>query len=160
MQINKKIMIALSVLTILGCSSKINNEKTPIQNKTIDSKNIITTDKIEEEIKKNNIVYFEFDKYNINTEDMKILDKHINYIKNNKKNINNIVIEGHTDEKGTSEYNISLGEKRAKSIKIYLQSKGIDKKIISTISYGEEKPAELGHDEISYSKNRRALIKY
>lgn len=156
MQINKKIIVMLSVLSVLGCSSK----KNPLENKIVQNKDVIVSNINKEDIKKNNVVYFEFDKYKIKLEDIKILDKHIEYIKKNKKNINKITIEGHTDEQGTSEYNISLGEKRAKSVKTYLQSKGIDQNMIHIISYGKEKPIETGKNELSYSKNRRALIKY
>lgn len=156
MKINKKIIVMLSIFSILGCSSK----KHPIENKIENYKNTSVLNTKKENIQKNNIVYFEFDKSKIKQEDIKILEQHVEFIKNNKNNIKRIIIEGHTDEQGTSEYNISLGERRAKSVKTYLQSKGIDGNIISTISYGKEKPIKLGKDELSYSKNRRALIKY
>jgi peptidoglycan-associated lipoprotein len=67
-----------------------------------------------------------------------------------------VQIEGHTDERGSVEYNLSLGERRAKSVKSYLQGLGVDSKRMTILSYGEEKPAYQGHDEGAWSKNRRA----
>jgi peptidoglycan-associated lipoprotein len=67
-----------------------------------------------------------------------------------------IVIEGHCDERGTAEYNIALGERRAKSVKRYLINLGVDSSQLSTISYGEERPADPGHNEAAWAKNRRA----
>ena len=74
------------------------------------------------------------------------------------KNAQNAVvqIEGHCDERGSIEYNLALGERRAQSVKNYLVQLGIDAARLSTISYGEEKPATDGHDETAWSKNRRA----
>jgi peptidoglycan-associated lipoprotein len=67
-----------------------------------------------------------------------------------------IVIEGHCDERGTNEYNLGLGERRASSVKSYLVSLGISASRIKTISYGEEKPFGMGHDEAAWKQNRRA----
>ena len=74
-----------------------------------------------------------------------------------KKTQNTVVqIEGHCDERGSIEYNLALGERRAQSVKNYLVQLGIDAARLSTISYGEEKPAAEGHDEAAWTKNRRA----
>ena len=70
-----------------------------------------------------------------------------------------VQIEGHCDERGTNEYNLALGERRARSAFDYLRSLGVKKEQMSTISYGEELPLEAGHDESSYSKNRRAQFR-
>ena len=69
-----------------------------------------------------------------------------------------IVIEGHADERGTREYNIGLGARRANEVRNYLLSKGIEYERMTTISYGKDKPAVEGHDESAWSKNRRAVI--
>ena len=69
-----------------------------------------------------------------------------------------IVIEGHADERGTREYNIGLGARRANEVRNYLLSKGIDYERMTTISYGKDKPAVEGHDESAWSKNRRAVV--
>ena len=96
--------------------------------------------------------------YNINYEFTKALDEHAKFLISHPSF--NIVIEGHADERGTPEYNISLGERRALAVKAYLQGRGVAASQISIMSYGKEKPAVLGHDEASYSKNRRAVIVY
>ena len=71
-----------------------------------------------------------------------------------------VIVEGNTDERGTPEYNIALGQRRADAVKGFLAGKGVDAGKVSTVSYGEEKPAVLGHDEAAYSKNRRAVLAY
>jgi peptidoglycan-associated lipoprotein len=71
----------------------------------------------------------------------------------------NVTIEGHCDERGSDEYNLALGERRAKAVKSYLAALGIAPDRLSTISYGEEMPATVGRDESAWSKNRRAEFK-
>jgi peptidoglycan-associated lipoprotein len=68
----------------------------------------------------------------------------------------NVIIEGHCDERGTAEYNIALGERRAESAKAFLMNLGVSGSRMTTISYGEEKPAAMGHNEQAWAKNRRA----
>lgn len=111
-----------------------------------------------EKLQQINTVYFAFDKYNIQSEFTKALDAHAEFLLTHPSF--NIVIEGHADERGTPEYNIALGERRALAVKSYLQGRGVPANQISVVSYGKEKPAVLGHDETSYSKNRRAVIVY
>ena len=68
-----------------------------------------------------------------------------------------VTIEGHADERGTTEYNLALGERRATAVKSYLVALGVDPARVLTISYGEERPADPGHDEEAYAQNRRAV---
>jgi peptidoglycan-associated lipoprotein len=98
-------------------------------------------------------IHFDFDKYNIRQDDRQILSRNAAYL---SKNINvKIVIEGNCDERGTAEYNMALGERRADEAKKYFVNLGIDGKRITTISYGSEKPLDPGHDEDAWAKNRR-----
>jgi len=97
---------------------------------------------------------FDFDRYNIRPDAMEVLESTASWLKE-KRDIN-ILIEGHCDERGTYEYNLALGEKRANASKEYLISKGIAPARIKTISYGEEKPTCTEQDEDCYQKNRRA----
>jgi peptidoglycan-associated lipoprotein len=99
-------------------------------------------------------IHFDFDEYDIRPGDVEILKENAAVL--NKFSRVKIQIEGHCDERGTNEYNLALGERRANSVKKYLISLGIAKNRISTISYGEEKPLGLGHDEEAWVKNRRA----
>ncbi len=87
-----------------------------------------------------NTIYFDFDESVIKTESVQVLDELIKFMKDNEGL--NVQISGHCDERGTSEYNMALGDRRAKSGKDYFLEKGIDEKRISTISYGEEKPVQ------------------
>ncbi len=99
-------------------------------------------------------IHFNFDKYDIRPEDAVILKENAALLKKfpNVK----VQIEGHCDERGTVEYNLALGERRANRTKDYLVSLGISTARISTISYGKEKPLDPGHNEEAWAKNRRA----
>ncbi len=102
-------------------------------------------------------VYFDFDRADITPAASKALKSNAEYLKAHDKK--QIVIEGNCDERGTNEYNIALGDRRARAAKNFLVNAGVDKKGLSTISYGEEKPAASCHDESCWSKNRRDEFK-
>ena len=99
-------------------------------------------------------INFDFDKYNLKPEAQEILKKGAPaYLKYRDYKL---VVEGHCDERGTAEYNLALGEKRATEAAKYLADLGIDKARIKTISYGKEMPLDKGHDDAAWAKNRRA----
>jgi len=102
------------------------------------------------------MIHFDFDKYDIRPADVEILKDNAAVLK--KFSTVKIQIEGHCDERGTIEYNLALGERRANSTKRYLLSLGLPADRISTISYGEEKPLDPGHHEDAWTKNRRAAF--
>lgn len=102
------------------------------------------------------IIYFDFDKYNLRPDareaadfDAKVLAQYTDW---------KVLIEGHCDERGTAEYNLALGERRANTVKQFFVDYGIDPARISTVSYGEERPADPGHNEAAWAKNRRAVL--
>lgn len=99
-------------------------------------------------------VHFDFDKYDIRPEDAEILKENATLLK--KYTNVKIQIEGHCDERGSIEYNLALGERRANNTKQYLTTLGISPDRISTISYGKERPLDPGHNEEAWAKNRRA----
>ena len=99
-------------------------------------------------------IHFDFDKYDIRPEDASILKENAALLMKYPKV--KIQIEGHCDERGTTEYNLALGQRRANSTKDYLVSHGIPGDRISTISYGKERPLDPGHNEDAWAKNRRA----
>ncbi len=99
-------------------------------------------------------VHFELDQYTLSPEARDILSKNVETLKNNPKIV--VQIEGHADERGTVEYNLALGQKRASSVRTYLIAAGIDSQRIFTISYGKERPLDPEHNEDAWSKNRRA----
>ena len=98
-------------------------------------------------------IHFDFDKYIIHPEDRQVLASHADFLLKNK-NVK-IIIEGNCDERGTAEYNLALGERRAKEAKNYLVNLGVAQKRIKTISYGKERPLDPAHNEEAWAKNRR-----
>ena len=103
-------------------------------------------------------VYFDFDRSDIRNEDKTILKAHAEYLMSNASA--SVVIEGNCDERGTREYNMALGERRAHSVKQFLTLQGVSQSQISTVSFGEERPDVEGHDESAWKFNRRAVIVY
>jgi len=99
-------------------------------------------------------IYFGFDQYALTPEARATLKKHADWLRANRGYA--MRIEGHCDERGTNEYNLALGQRRADATKKYLVGLGVDSKRLSTVSYGEEKPLDPGHDEGAWTKNRRA----
>jgi peptidoglycan-associated lipoprotein len=99
-------------------------------------------------------IRFDFDKFNLKDEARVTLKKHAEWLNKNKDIM--IVVEGHCDERGTAEYNLALGERRANAAAKFLVDMGIDAKRIKTLSYGEELPLDKGHNEEAWAKNRRA----
>ncbi len=100
-------------------------------------------------------VYFDLDKFNIRNDQRAQLEKQAAWLK--RYPAVQVTIEGHADERGTREYNLALGEKRANSAKDFLVANGIPANRVKVISYGKERPVALGHDEASWAQNRRAV---
>lgn len=102
----------------------------------------------------NDDIYFEFDAYVLMDEAKAILDRKVDFLRRYPRV--SVTIEGHCDERGTNDYNLALGERRANAAWQYLVNSGIEPSRLNMISYGEERPIALGHDEASWAKNRRA----
>jgi peptidoglycan-associated lipoprotein len=100
-------------------------------------------------------VFFDFDKSDLRPDAIDQLNRQADFLKAN--GAITVVIEGHADERGTREYNLALGDRRASSAEQYLQSMGVDGGRVETISYGKERPAVLGSNEDAWSQNRRAV---
>ena len=101
-------------------------------------------------------IHFDFDKYEIRPEDAKVLDADATWLKSRPNDL--VLIEGHCDERGTNEYNLALGERRAKATMSYLVGQGVQAGRITLISYGKEHPACTTHDEGCWATNRRAHL--
>jgi len=102
----------------------------------------------------NQDIYYDYDAYTLSAPAKKVLDEKIAFLKQYPKV--KVTVEGHCDERGTTEYNLALGERRANSAYQYILNSGLQTQKLSTISYGKERPIATGHDEASYAKNRRA----
>jgi len=106
----------------------------------------------------NRIIYFDFDSAEISAIDLDVLTAHAGYLGANPGQ--RITLEGHTDERGSREYNIALGERRSVSVQRVLELNGVSAGQITNVSYGEEKPAVDGHSEAAWRLNRRVEIMY
>ncbi len=180
MQLNKVLkglMIALPVMAVTACSSTDeatsatsgteSNQTTSGSESNVDTTVVTPIDAngqlSEQELKEQALretqtIYFAFDNSTIAGDYEEMLAAHAAYL---VKNVDmKVTIEGHADERGTPEYNIALGERRAQAVAKYLQALGVQADQISIVSYGEEKPLLLGQSEDVYAKNRRAVLVY
>nr|WP_269530718.1 peptidoglycan-associated lipoprotein Pal [Algiphilus aromaticivorans] len=110
------------------------------------------------ELERENTVYFEFDSSDLSREGRSTVEKHADFLTRNPDV--RVRLEGHTDERGTREYNIGLGERRAQAVARVLTARGVSSDQFSVVSYGEERPAVSGSNEEAWAKNRRVEIVY
>ena len=152
-----------SALALAACSKKAPEELPPMPEETVTPTPTPTTsgpavgsmEHFTQAVgQANTVVYFDTDQYNIDSEDSTKLQRQAQYF-SQYPNVT-FTIEGHADERGTREYNLALGERRANSAKNYLVSLGIPASRIRTISYGKERPVALGSNESAWAQNRRA----
>lgn len=102
-------------------------------------------------------VFFAYDSHELTDNAQEVLDTQVNWLNARKHKNVNVIVQGYCDERGTREYNLALGERRANSVKDYLVAKGVAADRISVISYGKERPAVLGNNEAAWAQNRRAV---
>ena len=151
-------------LVLAGCSSteEIDTEQTvaPIEEEidsSLDTSGIDTSGIVEEEqVTLETVFYFDFDQSVVKSDERALLTAHAEQLKASPRSIR---LEGHADERGTREYNMALGERRANAIRDFLVLQGVDPSLIETVSYGEEQPAAYGSDEETWSLNRRVELK-
>lgn len=165
---NRNHLIALiAAASIAGCSStpedtNANAGAAPVDTTTNTTTTMeeptTTTTEMADPALQSRVVYFDFDKYDIRPDAAPTLSAHAMYLSSHPGA--HVRVEGHADERGTREYNMALGERRAKAAAAYLTAKGASSSQIEVISYGEERPVALGHDESSWAQNRRAELNY
>lgn len=109
-------------------------------------------------LSRENTVYFEFDDMVLDRDDQRIVEQHGRYLAAHPEL--RIAVQGHADERGSTEYNLALGQRRAQAVKDALRLLGVKEGQVEATSYGEEKPQAEGHDEAAWAKNRRAQIVY
>lgn len=157
-----KIVVVLSImLGVVGCAScksaKHKGDEFGVGNAMqFYGENI--TPAQERELLNQKVIYFGFDRFDITPENKLIILAHTKKMLQNS-NLR-IRIDGHTDERGSREYNIGLGERRANAVRQVMALKGVAEDRIITVSYGKEKPIALGHSEESWQQNRRAELAY
>lgn len=103
-------------------------------------------------------IYFAFDRSTVPSAAFETLRAHARYLKNNSNA--RVRLAGHADERGTREYNVALSERRSQAVEKFLRLQGVPASQISTVAYGEEKPAAMGHNEMAWAKNRRVELEY
>jgi peptidoglycan-associated lipoprotein len=179
-----KLLAMVLVLTISACASKNNSEDDPESSDAADTGSSVSTQGADDgsasassNDKANNLTgsgsmsemdmmnslkqtefKFAFDSSRVSSKDEKVLIAHGKFLA--KTPLARVRLEGHADERGTREYNLALGERRAKSVKQILLSAGASSKQIEVITYGEEKPKAMGSNETAYAQNRRVNIVY
>ncbi|MGF1910444.1 peptidoglycan-associated lipoprotein Pal [Vibrio kasasachensis] len=171
MQLNKVLkglLIALPVLAITACSSsddaasasgsETNNGSSTTVSTPIGQNGQLSEQELKDQVMQASTIYFAFDNATISGDYEKVLALHAAYLSSNPAL--KVTVEGHADERGTPEYNIALGERRAQAVSMYLQALGVQADQIAIVSYGEEKPLVLGQTNEAYAKNRRAVLVY
>lgn len=162
--LTQKLLVVFAALFIVSCSSNKAKEEA----ETVEEPTVVTTpiDQAEESVAEvveqepapvlESVFYFEFDESALTSATRAALDAQAAYLRGNDAAVR---LEGHADERGTREYNLALGERRAKAIADYLAIQGISRARMEVVSYGEERPVALGSDESSWAANRRVELK-
>ncbi|MFZ1742382.1 MAG: peptidoglycan-associated lipoprotein Pal [Pontixanthobacter sp.] len=159
-------ILAASSIAIAGCKTKAPDMLPPTSTQTIEGPatntntgdtgpRIGTQQHFVDAVNGQNVIYFDTDRFNIDSADAAALQTQAQYLMR-YTNVN-VTVEGHADERGTRDYNLALGERRANSAKNYLTSLGVPANRINTVSYGKERPAALGSNEAAWAQNRRAV---
>jgi len=146
------IFILAMLCQVYSCASNVSDSVERIQYASVAGEEYLQEDKLETDL--DDKVYFDFDKSTLDAEDKNLLEQYIPEIK--KARI--VRLEGHCDERGTREYNLALGERRALEVRDFLIVKGVSGKKIRVVSFGEEKPLKRASNEKSWAENRRVEI--
>jgi peptidoglycan-associated lipoprotein len=157
----KWIALVAVVLGLTACASKRRSASDDLVGGVGDSMQFYgegISPEQERELLAKTTYYFPYDGFEVSHEDTMSVYAHAKRLVNSPRA--RIRVEGHTDERGSREYNIALGERRAKAVANILMLKGVGQNQISIVSYGREKPAVLSHDESGWAQNRRAIIVY
>jgi peptidoglycan-associated lipoprotein len=171
MRVVQLAVVLMSVLALSGCPKKPqtlpDSSATPTDSSAnageagnggdLSSSNLSDDQRAIEALKASGtVIYFDYDKAEIKSEYVGIVTGHAKYLNGNAAR--KIRLEGHSDERGSREYNIGLGERRAQAVRRALLLQGVPETQITTVSYGEERPAVQGSDESAYSRNRRVEL--
>jgi peptidoglycan-associated lipoprotein len=150
--IKQGLTLAVVMSFLVGCSSSDNNaaNEGPTTGTAV-------TDTSTNEATLSNVVYFDFDQYSLTAESRAVLLAHADKLKGASVAVR---LEGHADERGSREYNMALGEKRANAVRDFLVTQGVSGSSLEVVSFGEEQPAATGSDEASWAQNRRVEVKY
>ncbi|MEQ6917497.1 peptidoglycan-associated lipoprotein Pal [Halomonas aquatica] len=175
----RTLAIALSLAFVAGCSSKggsqdaamdgamdggmSGSDRGGVSTGTVDGRGVSggragQMADADGRIPENRTIYFEYDSDTIRNEFEPVLTAHARFLRANPNAT--VMLQGHTDERGTREYNLALGERRAGAVKRYLNVQGVSPSQVEVLSYGEERPAARGQNEQAYAQNRRVVFAY
>jgi|TARA_B100001769_G_C21966391_1_gene519918 peptidoglycan-associated lipoprotein len=154
---SNNLFFTLLTLLIFSACSSIQITEEAVADQSVAGVSITSKSPATQAILANAVVYFEYDQFNLTSKSIQALKGVSELMKKNSKIT--ILIEGHADERGTREYNLALGQRRAESVANYLISNGINRNRLITKSFGEERPLSLGSNDTAWSKNRRVEIK-
>ena len=149
--IKQGLTLAVVMSFLVGCSSSDNATTEAPTTGTAPVESSVS------EAALSNVVYFDFDQYTLTAESRAVLLAHADKLKGASVAVR---LEGHADERGSREYNMALGEKRANAVRDFLVTQGVNGSSLEVVSFGEEQPAATGSDEASWSQNRRVEVKY
>jgi peptidoglycan-associated lipoprotein len=175
MRLNKMFSVSLLCVAMMGCASDggTTDDAAVTEEAVTDSQtqavpespdvDVVTQEQAQMEAVANplldqTLIYFGYDRAEIRPEFKDVLNAHAQFLQANPNA--NMVLEGHCDERGTVEYNLALGERRADTVKRYLIVQGVNPTQLESVSFGEERPAMLGSTDSAWSKNRRTEINY
>ncbi|MHB9155249.1 MAG: peptidoglycan-associated lipoprotein Pal [Endomicrobiales bacterium] len=160
--VNKLLIVIGGVLLMWGCAKKQVVKPTPegvptppVAEESKDEPSVRFADW--QGVPELRAVYFDYDQSELAAKDREVLKQNAEYLKNNQGL--SVLVEGYCDERGTIEYNLALGQRRATAVRDYYGQLGVPLGRVGTISYGEEKPFDPGHTEAAWAKNRRAETK-
>ena len=145
------IFILAMLCQVYSCAANVSDSVERMQYASVAGEEYLQGDKLETNLEDK--VYFDFDKSALDAEDKSLLEQYLPKIKKAKI----VRLEGHCDERGTREYNLALGERRANAAKDYLMTYGISSDRITVLSYGKERPVDSGSNPLAWSKNRRSV---
>ena len=146
------IFILAMICQVYSCASNVSDSVERMQYASVAGEEYLQEDKLDTNL--DDKVFFEFDKSSLDAEDKNLLEQYLPFIKKAKI----VRLEGHCDERGTREYNLALGERRALEVRDFLIVKGVSGKKIRVVSFGEEKPLKSASNENAWAENRRVEI--
>jgi len=163
----KKVLVVFCVVGLAACTTTPEDDSANTTTETETVETTVITEPVisaeeqmrieSEEMRQARTIYFEFDDTTVQQQYLAVLELHAKFLVESGMNV---TLEGHADERGTQAYNLALGERRAKSVAQYLMNYGLSESQISVVSYGEERPADAGHMDGSWAKNRRVEVVY
>ena len=167
----KKLLLLVSVAAVLaGCASGVKLDDVQVDDRSagmsgqsgvngLNSRNLGAMQGIKQgPVGVEHIIYFDLDSYAVKGEYQSVLEAHARFLRADRNR--RVNLEGHTDARGGSEYNLALGQKRSDAVRRALTALGVPESQMESVSFGKEKPVAQGHDEAAYSQNRGAALNY